>query len=72
MRMGLWDFTVGTFVDLWIGCVEEKIKIEPITLYQSWKGVACLIRIESIMYQNDDNHPVSYMLKHVKSCVSTK
>ena len=33
MRMGLWDFTVGTFADLWIGGLEEKIEIEPITLH---------------------------------------
>ena len=74
MRMGLWDFTVGTFVDLWIGCVEDK--------NQNWTNYiisilkrGCMSNTDycgSIMYQNDDNHPVSYMLKHVKSCVSTK
>ena len=72
MRMDLWDFTVGTFVDLWICCVEDKNPNWANYIISILKRGSCLIRIESIVYQNDDNHPVSYMLKHVKSCVSTK
>ena len=72
MRMDLWDFTVETFVDLWICCVEDKNQNWANYIISILKRGCMSNTIMSIMYQNDDNHPVSYKLKHVKNCVSTK